>query len=1243
MKGENFMNKLFTKIAKLTLGLAMAAGVGVAIGAGRKDVSPAHAAVPSAGTTSYSLAFTTIGTSGWSNGYANHTYTATDDVVISMNASKQTGTITDVPVTKGQPVTLVLPSNPGVYISGFTFTAKQWSTKAQTITAHYSTNGGSTYTAISGTSTNFSITKSGLTSGTNAIKITFSSTSNQVGLSSFSVTYTALSQKLDTPSPSYNDTTKQVIWSDVEHASSYQVKVDSGSYGTATSPYDVSGLSTGVSHTVYVVAKGTGSYTDSDAGSTTFTPTAAKVFSSISLSGDFPTTFEEGDEFDHTGMTVTAHFDDSSTSDVTSSATFTGYNMSTLGSQTVTVSVTISSTTKTATYTITINEKVIDHYELIKSTDDLTAGSSYLIGNVAGTAFMSTTQNGNNRGKQDPGPAVSDDVVEYTEGFEVLTLGGDEGEWTFYATNPEGNASGSEGYLYAASSGSNWLRTQATNDANGEWSIAISSETGGATILAQGSYTRNKMRYNSSNNPPIFSCYASDSSTGGEPALWKKIDTSENIALNKSSVSDMKGNTNHEVSITATNFTPTTISATYSVANIASITAGTINNGIIPLNIACNGVGSTVATITVNGGNDTHNIDLSITVAQKPASLTLVNGDIKNGEIEVKHGGSKQVSFTALDTDEGDYSIDYSGITASSSNANVTLSGNVNMVLNGSAVGDATVTCTITATAGWQTPITQTLIVHVVDDYNEKNVAISVTNGVTVDQGDELVIADHISSATATTHFGTNNNPILDNELIFSYTNNRSAAVGASNFVWDVTDPNLDEGDTETRTVYVFVTFNESYAGTSFTAIVTVESRPVVGLKVDGVSKTNGADIDLELPRNSTYNLNEHVTVDPTNATQSHSINYAVEEGSEYVSVTNGVITVGSKIGETVACISATPVALSSYTVYFWISITREAMTITADMPEEWNLVTDESDLQAGDHIVITSADSSVAMIPYVSGDNNLKTSSVTASGTTLTDIGSAASLVLSDAGSGKFYISDGTYYLYAAASDKNQLKGKASQDSTNGAWSFEYSSDHMSIVASGSSNRNVMQYNSGNNPPIFSCYASASQTNLQVYKLSGGVKEVTVTDALFNVVNGAMSLKDGSSTLYDLGLCNSSGTSFNVSAWNTLGNSFTSSIKEDNKLAYARSNENGNEIEQFLAVYDYVIGKKESGYSAYASANDFLDRVASGKIAASRRVNPLNIVGTSTNTVAIIVIISMVSVTAIGGYFFLRKRKEQE
>ena len=189
------MRKIISKIAGLMLGLSLVAAAGVSV-TGKNKASETKAAI-SAGTTDYSLLFSNIGSDGWAGSYANHSYTASDGVVISMNASKQTQTITTMPVTKGQPVTLVLPANPGVYISGFTFTGEQWSSKTQTITAHYSVNGGSTYTAISGTTSNFSITKSGLAEGTNAIKITFSSSSNQIGLKSFSVTYSEVSSSKD--------------------------------------------------------------------------------------------------------------------------------------------------------------------------------------------------------------------------------------------------------------------------------------------------------------------------------------------------------------------------------------------------------------------------------------------------------------------------------------------------------------------------------------------------------------------------------------------------------------------------------------------------------------------------------------------------------------------------------------------------------------------------------------------------------------------------------------------------------------------------------------------------------------------------------------------------------------------------------------------------------------------------------------------------------------------------------------
>ena len=75
----------------------------------------------------------------------------------------------------------------------------------------------------------------------------------------------------------------------------------------------------------------------------------------ITLSGTYPTEFYVGDAFSHDGMTVTAHYSDASTLDVTGSATFTGYNMSSAGDQTVTVSYEESSVTKSTTYGITVS------------------------------------------------------------------------------------------------------------------------------------------------------------------------------------------------------------------------------------------------------------------------------------------------------------------------------------------------------------------------------------------------------------------------------------------------------------------------------------------------------------------------------------------------------------------------------------------------------------------------------------------------------------------------------------------------------------------------------------------------------------------------------------------------------------------------------------------------------------------------------------------------------------------------
>ncbi len=125
----------------------------------------------------------------------------------------------------------------------------------------------------------------------------------------------------------------------------------------------------------------------------------------------------------------------------------------------------------------------------------ITSGKHYLITN--GNKIVMGADKGNNRNAvevnlSDSKLSVTDEAVQ-----EVVICGPDaNGYYTLYA----------DGYLYAASSSSNYLKTQATADANGLWSIVI-DEDGVATIQAKGSYTRNNMRYNSGSN--IFSCYGS--------------------------------------------------------------------------------------------------------------------------------------------------------------------------------------------------------------------------------------------------------------------------------------------------------------------------------------------------------------------------------------------------------------------------------------------------------------------------------------------------------------------------------------------------------------------------------------------------------------------------------------------------------------------------------------------------------------------------------------------------------------
>lgn len=130
------------------------------------------------------------GFNSWGS-YSSQTVNYSDATVYFNSVSHQGAgnAITDQPVTKGDYFTLKLTEQ-GATMSSAKFYFTQWTTKTQTITLSYSTDGGTTYSATTPatTSNNFVISNDNLPTGTNAVKITFSNTSNQIGIAGAKIT-----------------------------------------------------------------------------------------------------------------------------------------------------------------------------------------------------------------------------------------------------------------------------------------------------------------------------------------------------------------------------------------------------------------------------------------------------------------------------------------------------------------------------------------------------------------------------------------------------------------------------------------------------------------------------------------------------------------------------------------------------------------------------------------------------------------------------------------------------------------------------------------------------------------------------------------------------------------------------------------------------------------------------------------------------------------------------------------------
>lgn len=178
----------------------------------------------------------------------------------------------------------------------------------------------------------------------------------------------------------------------------------------------------------------------------------------------------------------------------------------------------------TVTKTYVINLPLEEPYILCEDAAWLTDGAKVIFASsvVAGEQkAMSKLQKTKNRG------AASVTISAFNAGKEtvgivskdadvaVFTVGISNGHITFYTGDSKDAKNNSvAGYLYAASSKDNLLKTQKNVDDNAEWTVSVAAN-GAATIKAQGTNSRNLMQYNPNNGNPMFSCY-----TGGQDPIY---------------------------------------------------------------------------------------------------------------------------------------------------------------------------------------------------------------------------------------------------------------------------------------------------------------------------------------------------------------------------------------------------------------------------------------------------------------------------------------------------------------------------------------------------------------------------------------------------------------------------------------------------------------------------------------------------------------------------------------------------
>ena len=1192
------MNKLFTKIAGLSIGLAMAIGVGVAVGSNSKEASPAQAASPA------SVTFSEL---SLGNGHVmSGSDVSLENGLITFAWDKGSGSTAPTYYDSGTSVRLYCPKSSNSSGLGGKVTISLTDSDYYITSITYSFGGTVTskgvVTAGSKASVEHSISSSGTvttatyTSSDNVQSVVFqakntNSSTKQCYLSGVSVSYGGGSTSVSVTGVSVSPTAvsigvggTQQLTPTITPSNATDKTVTYSSSATAIATVSSTGLITAVT-----AGSATITVTTHDGGfkaTCAVTVTAPKTPASLATTGQ-TTSFETGNTFTYGGTSTVTYTDSTSKSVTPSSFKIGNAGINPISAGTVIVP---------GTTVLNRNDHHGKTVYVLYEENSTTVYASYTISvaAISKISFVGGTDTGTASGQ-----SQSDTLTKSGISMSCDSCYTKSGAYRFYSgstltiSSTVGNIAKIE-FNMNGSYNSNLLSTSTgtynhDDSSKGVW-------TGDAASIA-------------------FDLSAQARCNSVDITLASNDPLVELAPASSSEVSMFKGDTDTSVKVLVKNIDSKTWNFTFdedeqegiTTSSYISVSAGAGVSDVHTLTITTKAVGSTTLHISVSGTACAASVP--VTVAAKPASMTIVHGDIHEGELEIITGEHKQVSFSGLDTDGNPYSIAAADVTpsATSGASHVTLSGSR---ITGASEGTAVVRYTLNALTSVYAEIT----VNVVDDYIESVGEPTFATGLTDTQGQSPDVSV-FTSRPGTMHSGSSTTVPFENYK-FSYTESYVAAEYGSVFSYDFSHGETVDSTHKLQTIYVFCDIDEAAHG-SYTVTVEQFNDPL-----QTITFTNITNHAVDVTRGSTFQL--EWAYDPENPTDGKEVVFRVDDNTDNIDITvssSGLISIGSlsNLGEAKVVIESAH--KSSISDFVTVSATLESMKYTVREAES---LTPVSTVSAGDRV-------------YMVVDNGTKTYEFSGLSSTSTIYGEGAEystdiaklqLLTVEAGASSgtvsFKMSDGNYLNWSSG---NSLTSNSTK-SNNTSWTVD-----GSTITNAADTTRQLWWNNGT--PRFACYTNKTSTTgyycPSFIKITGGDTEYDVTDTLFNGVHDNF----GASKTYKW---DASCSSFDEDAWLNACVALTEITDYSSyKLNKAVADLSGNEVEVFLAKYDAIIRK-------FGTIHDHLDRFSVGGInyGGAININTLQASAKSAGTTIAIIAISAVSLAAVGGYFLFRRRKEQ-